>query len=714
VARQRTVGVLTTAVGGVVIGAVEVVLAISFAALVFGGYLDDFLDEGIGIYLVAATITLAGIAWRAGKRGPVGSVQDAAAAVLGVVATTVALGAFGSPNRAFLTVVAATAVVTFLTALTFLAIGVRRLGNLVRFVPYPVMGGFLAGTGWLLFKGGIGVAASILPYTRTIDDLLYVEAWHRWVPALVYGVILLVAVRVLRRPSVLPVGIAIGIALFAVGMVVSGSSLQEAQRGLWLLGPFPKGKLLDFWTVKAFQYADWSAIADEAAGIATAVFVAVIAALFNITGTELILRKDLDTNRELRDAGIVNIASSAFGGIPGYHALSLTALGDQMATDPRWAGLVAAIVPLTAVVFGAQLVALIPRMVVGGVLVYVGLSFMVGWLWDTRRSLPRSEFVVLLVIFLTIVTRGLIPGVAVGLVAAMALFAYNYSRVDQLSEAIFGDVYRSNVDRPLGEREALRTMANRVLILRVRGFVFFGTISALLERIRARTDEGALDTLVIDLRGVSGLDASAVVAFTKVTQLARTHGAELVLAGASEHVRSLLERGGVVDVEGAVRYEPDLDRALQRSEERLLAEVPGGSSSDGSDLIPADLEPYLERLELADGDVLFHQGDEPGDLYVLEAGRLRVEMRTPAGAAVRLATVRPGVTVGEMAIYTGDARTADVVAEGPCVVRRLGAADIRRMEREAPALAASLHRWIATELAERHTQTLRSIDALRD
>jgi SulP family sulfate permease len=72
------------------------------------------------------------------------------------------------------------------------------------------------------------------------------------------------------------------------------------------------------------------------------------------------------------------------------------------------------------------------------------------------------------------------------------------------------------------------------------------------------------------------------------------------------------------------------------------------------------------------------------------------------------------VTVGEMAIYTGDARTADVVAEGPCVVRRLGAADIRRMEQEAPALAASLHRWLATELAQRHTQTLRSLDALRD
>jgi hypothetical protein len=83
---RRSVGGLATLAAGAVIGAVEVVLAISFAALVFGGYLSDFLGEGIGIYLIAAAVTLAILAWRAGSRGVVGSVQDAAAAVLAVVA----------------------------------------------------------------------------------------------------------------------------------------------------------------------------------------------------------------------------------------------------------------------------------------------------------------------------------------------------------------------------------------------------------------------------------------------------------------------------------------------------------------------------------------------------------------------------------------------------------------------------------------------------
>jgi len=496
--QRRSVGRLGTLAAGAVIGAVEVVLAISFAALVFGGYLSDFLAEGIGFYLVAAAVALAILAWRAGTRGVVGSVQDAAAAVLAVVATTTALDSFGSLNRAFLTVVAATMVVTVLTGITFAVLGVKRLGNLVRFVPYPVVGGFLAGTGWLLAKGGVGVAASVQPYFRAIDDLLRQDELLRWIPALVFGLILLVMTRVVNRPLVIPATIAIGLVLFVVGILVTGSSLDDARDGLWLLGPFPPARLVEPWTTwRALTGADWFAVLGQSAGIATAVFVAVIAALFNVSGIELILRTDLDSNRELRDAGVVNVVSGAFGGIPAYHALSLTALAKQMDVNSRAAGLVAAIVPLTAVVFGVAVIELIPRLLVGGVLVFVGLGFIIEWLWDKRRWLPRGEYVVVLAIFVTIVARGLLPGVAVGLVLAVVLFAVNYSRVEQVSEAVFGDTYRSNVDRPHEEREALRSLGDRVQILRVHGFVFFGTVSGLLERIGKRVEGGEVRYLLV-------------------------------------------------------------------------------------------------------------------------------------------------------------------------------------------------------------------------
>ena len=196
--------VIVTVSARAVIGVVEVVLAISFAVLVFSGFLEDARPSGIGIFLVAASLTLAILAWRAGVRGVVRSVQDAAVPVLAIVASSAALHTFGGVDQAFLTVVAATMIVTLLTALTFLVLGTFRLGNLARFIPYPVVGGFLAGTGWLLMKGGIAVAASTDPQLGTIGQFVDRFELVRWLPALAFGVVLLVATRIVRRALVIP------------------------------------------------------------------------------------------------------------------------------------------------------------------------------------------------------------------------------------------------------------------------------------------------------------------------------------------------------------------------------------------------------------------------------------------------------------------------------------------------------------------------------
>ena len=130
--------------------------------------------------------------------------------------------------------------------------------------------------------------------------------------------------------------------------------------------------------------------------------------------------------------------------------------------------------------------------------------------------------------------------------------------------------------------------------------------------------------------------------------------------------------------------------------------------------MPAGLERYTERESLSDGAVLIRQGESPDDVYVLESGRLRVEMQTPDGTRMRVRSISPGVVVGEVALYSGDPRTADVVTEGPSVVLRLDRASIARIEAEDPALASAMHRWLAGVLSERLSDTLREFDALLD
>jgi SulP family sulfate permease len=265
-------------------------------------------------------------------------------------------------------------------------------------------------------------------------------------------------------------------------------------------------------------------------------------------------------------------------------------------------------------------------------------------------------------------------------------------------------------------------MGELVQVLRVNGFVFFGSANGLLERIRTRVESAPLRFLVMDLRRVSGVDSSAVTSFVKVVHVAEANGFELVLTGASERVQAALARGGVVASEGVVRFEPDLDRGLQRCEDVLLedargdagrveAQDPSGEALAG---MPPGLSSHLERESVPEGTVLIRQDEPPGDVFVLESGRLSVETVTTAGTRMRLATINPGVVVGEVAMYTGISRMADVVAEEPSVVLRLRRSAIERMASEEPELAAALHRWLASTLAERLGDSMRAFDALLD
>ncbi len=218
---------------------------------------------------------------------------------------------------------------------------------------------------------------------------------------------------------------------------------------------------------------------------------------------------------------------------------------------------------------------------------------------------------------------------------------------------------------------------------------------------------------------MSGVDSSAVVSIVKVMGLAQAKGFEIVFTGASDPVRAQFERGGVVELDGVIAFEPDLDRGLQRAEDVLLAEegvsvASAAGQADGLAGIPAGLRAYLQREEVAEGTVLIRRNDPSADVFVLESGRLVVQVDTADGSTMRLRTIRPGVVVGEVAMYSGAPRTADVVAETPAVVLRLGGAELERLEASEPELAAEVHRWLATTLSERLSDTMRAYDALMD
>jgi MFS superfamily sulfate permease-like transporter len=133
---------------GLVVGGLEIIFAISLSALIFSGDLSESLPTGIGIALFSVLMLNVILAWMSSLPGVVVNVQESSAALIAVVAHSISMNmpASASATEKLLTVVVAIALISIVTGIFFFALGWFKLGNLIRFVPYPVVGGFLAGT----------------------------------------------------------------------------------------------------------------------------------------------------------------------------------------------------------------------------------------------------------------------------------------------------------------------------------------------------------------------------------------------------------------------------------------------------------------------------------------------------------------------------------------------------------------------------------------
>jgi SulP family sulfate permease len=182
---------------GLVVGVMNIVIVISFAALIFSGDLASHVASGIGLALFGAFVIGVVVALTSSFSGALAGPQDIPAAILALVAASIVRN--GSASRTgeatFVTVVAAVGVTSILTGIFFLALGRFKLGSLVRFVPYPVIGGFIAGTGWLLVKGSMSVMTDTPLDLQHFFNLFQPGMLIRWLPGLCLAILILVIMR---------------------------------------------------------------------------------------------------------------------------------------------------------------------------------------------------------------------------------------------------------------------------------------------------------------------------------------------------------------------------------------------------------------------------------------------------------------------------------------------------------------------------------------
>jgi SulP family sulfate permease len=720
--------ILPVASIGLVAGIIQLPLVISFAILIFSGDLSSFSTVGIGMVLFGGLIMQVIIALTSSVPGMIGGPQDSPAAIMGLTALSIAANMDGaSPDAKFITVVMVVILTTILSGLLFVLIGSFKLSRLVRFIPYPVVGGFVAGTGLLLAEGALGVLLGKLPSLTNLGSIFTPERLLLWLPGFLFGAIVLVASRRSTHFLTYPALLVGAVLIFYLVLWLSGNNINHAREMGWLLGPFPHGTLWKPLDVSLLALVNWKLIIAQSGNMIVVALISLVALLLNASALELIAQKDVDLNRELISTGIANISGGSLGSSVGYHHLGISSLAFRLGISNRLVALFAASVTGLALLFGASLLSLIPKLIAGGLIFFVGLSFLTEWLYDAWFQLPRTDYAMVWVILIVVGVAGFLQGVGTGIVIAILLFVVNYSRIDIVKDSLTGETYRSSTERPFEHRQLIKHLGQQIEILRLQGYVFFGTSQSLVRRISNRLKDSSLPKLrylILDFQHVSALDSSAVFSFVRLKQLADTNQFMIVLTDINPAIKTQLARAGLHADDSRIQFFPNMDYGMEWSESRMLVEE-GSSMITRAGSLRGQLKKlfssredidkfmsYLQKEDVQEFHIIIQRGDEPDCMYFVDSGHLTTRIEIAKGRFIRLQTQGGGTMVGEMGLFLRQTRAATVVADQPSVLYRLSIDAYNKMMRDDPDLAFLLHQWIGRVLAARLAENTETLEVL--
>jgi sulfate permease, SulP family len=710
---------------GLAASIMSVAYGLSFAALIFAAPLHTWLAYGIAATFITTAISASFLAARSSLPFAIAAPDGATAAVTATLAATVAerLIEMGPPDDLLAPIMIVVALATLLTGILLFSLGLARAGGAIRFIPYPVIGGFLSATGWLMVSGAVRVITDQRLSLWTAGKLFEPTMLGQLAAAGAVALALYAGLRRGRNPFVLPGILTLAAVLAHLAFALTGTSLSEALALGWTFKAPTAVGLAPTWDFGDVQYFPWRILPGLSGDIFAIMFVTAITMLLNTTGIELATRREADLGRELKTLGAANAVASFLGGYVSCISLSRTTLVYAAGGRSPICGLTVAAVSVLMLTVDPAFIAYIPKFVLGGLLLYLGASLMYEWLVDAARRISLLEYASLLAIALLIVQFGFIAGVLIGVIIGCATFAVSASRVNAIKFRFDGSEYRSTLDRGPDELAILAAHGGEIQGMSLQSYLFFGSANRLYQQVKALfANQPDCRFLVFDFRLVTGIDSSAMHSFTQIKQVADEVGARLVLVNLSHELRNaFLARGFITE---DVVVASDLDRALESCEQAVIAAHMGAGGEAqtlrdwftqalGSADYADQLAEVCERLDVDQDAIIATQGEPARSMHFILEGRVGIIVGMEDGRSIRVRSLGPHTTIGEMGLITSQLRSATIQAEVPSVLYALCADAYERIKRENEPLAQALLTYVISVMAERLSFASKVIGVLR-
>lgn len=519
--------------GGITAGIVALPLALAFGIQAFGG-IDSPASSSIGALagLVGATL----LGFFASLFGGTHSQISGPTGPMTVITASLVSGAWVSGGGSFDAVLITMSLAGLFCGLFQILFGIIRIGKYVRYIPYPVLSGFMSGIGVIIILQQIypliGMKSPVLVVDMVAQFPAMLAEMTTVIPLLL-GIATILVVRLF--PFITKKVPATLVALIVLTFVSLFTGIDKSMT----IGEIPSGLPMPFFTKVSLAGLDWWALTEAAIipGLTLAGLGSIDTLLTSVVADN-ITKTHHNSNKELIGQGIGNAVSGMFCGIAGAGATMRTVVNVKSGGRTQLSGMIHSLFLLAILLGAGTLVKYVPLSVLAGILITVGWGIIDFRGFRDIRKIPKADAFVLVVVFLTTVFVDLLTAVGIGMVIACVLFM---KRMSDLAEGSYVTMNATEPESPWADEAGLPDdIKRKIFIERFHGPIFFGSINGFNKVMAAVPDDAEI--VILRMKRVKFMDQSGVYAMESAIKELQQRGKIVLMTIIQPQPRYLLEK----------------------------------------------------------------------------------------------------------------------------------------------------------------------------
>jgi SulP family sulfate permease len=723
---------------------------------------NDFLGDFWGALAAMLVALPSAIAFGVTVFAPLGgsfSAYGAMAGILGVVALGFVAAGFGgtkklisapcAPAAAVLSafvieslnrslnpedVVIMVSLVIFLAGSLQVLFGLVRLGQLIKYMPYPVVSGYLSGVGLYIIASQLPTFLGMPKGAHFWESLRSYDLW-RWQSiaiGLVTAVIMLVAPKITKAVPAIIIGLLFGILSYFVIALFNPSMMSFDQN------QFIVGLINNEGGVLKVIFAKFASLGNFNPGLlfSLAVPALTLAVLLSIDTLKTCVVIDAlthsrhDSNKELIGQGLGNVTSACLGGVAGAGTMGATLVNISSGAKTKLSGVLEGVFALLAFLALGSLIAWVPISALAAILIVIGFRMIDRHSFSFLKSRSTIlDFAVIAAVVAVALSVSLMMASAVGVVLAIFLFIREQISTSIIRRKMSGDQIFSKQIRVRIESEILQQKGDCSVIYELQGSLFFGTANQLFSELE--NDLKTKKYLILDLHRVQSVDITAAHVLEQIKDMLNERDGYLILSSvpkslpSGKDIERYFGEVGLLRESQAVKVFDDLDDALEWVENRIIAEeiIPAEDETalelcefelfkGRKKSITDDLKAYIKEVSVKAKDKIFSAGDTGSELFLIRRGAVDITLTTKKNESYRISSFGRGNFFGELSFLDRAARSADAIADSDVDLYVLSRDDFEKFASEHETSSIIFLEGLASVLAGRLRLTNIELSAL--